>query len=66
MATLRLSTAVTRRRGARWRCGARIRELHPQVRAARGGSSSHLIHGVGSSCVCERERERESDLKRLR
>ncbi|CAA6675676.1 unnamed protein product [Spirodela intermedia] len=29
--------AVTRRRGAGWR------ELHPQVRAARGGSSSHLV-----------------------
>ncbi|CAA6674066.1 unnamed protein product [Spirodela intermedia] len=33
--------AVTRRRGAGWRW-ARVRELHPQVRAARGGSSSHL------------------------
>ncbi|CAA6675472.1 unnamed protein product [Spirodela intermedia] len=28
--------------GARWRW-ARVRELHPQVRAARGGSSSHLL-----------------------
>ncbi|CAA7409452.1 unnamed protein product [Spirodela intermedia] len=40
--------AVTRRRGAGWRWGldgggARVRELHPQVRAARGGSSSHLV-----------------------
>ncbi|CAA6672550.1 unnamed protein product [Spirodela intermedia] len=41
-ATLRLSAAVTRRRGAGWRW-ARVRELHPQVRAARGGSSSHLV-----------------------
>ncbi|CAA6658537.1 unnamed protein product [Spirodela intermedia] len=34
--------AVTRRRGAGWRW-ARVRELHPQVRAARGGSSLHLV-----------------------
>ncbi|CAA6674553.1 unnamed protein product [Spirodela intermedia] len=34
--------AVTRQRGAGWRW-ARVRELHPQVRAARGGSSSHLV-----------------------
>ncbi|CAA6674020.1 unnamed protein product [Spirodela intermedia] len=42
-ATLQLSggSAVTRRRGAGWRWGA-CQGLHPQVRAARGGSSSHL------------------------
>ncbi|CAA7405825.1 unnamed protein product [Spirodela intermedia] len=34
---------VTHWREARWRWGgAHVRELHPQVRAARGGSSSHL------------------------
>ncbi|CAA6674818.1 unnamed protein product [Spirodela intermedia] len=42
-ATLRLSpAAVTRRRGLDGG-EARVRELHPQVRAARGGSSSHLV-----------------------
>ncbi|CAA7388238.1 unnamed protein product [Spirodela intermedia] len=44
-ATLRLSgspAAVTRRRGAGWRWGA-CQGLHPQVRVARGGSSSHLV-----------------------
>ncbi|CAA6658082.1 unnamed protein product [Spirodela intermedia] len=44
MATLRLSgfpATVTRRRGAGWRWGV-CQGLHPQVRAARGGSSSHL------------------------
>ncbi|CAA6672939.1 unnamed protein product [Spirodela intermedia] len=34
---------VTRRRGAGWRWGA-CQGLHPQVRVARGGSSSHLVH----------------------
>ncbi|CAA7411081.1 unnamed protein product [Spirodela intermedia] len=33
---------VTRWRGAGWRWGA-CQGLHPQVRAARGGSSSHLV-----------------------
>ncbi|CAA7397917.1 unnamed protein product [Spirodela intermedia] len=43
-ATLRLSggSAVTQWRGAGWRWGA-CQGLHPQVRAARGGSSSHLV-----------------------
>ncbi|CAA6674196.1 unnamed protein product [Spirodela intermedia] len=40
-ATLRSLAAVTRRRGAGWRWGA-CQGLHPQVRVARGGSSSHL------------------------
>ncbi|CAA7398850.1 unnamed protein product [Spirodela intermedia] len=37
--------AVTRRSGKTELDGggARVRELHPQVRAARGGSSSHLV-----------------------
>ncbi|CAA7397919.1 unnamed protein product [Spirodela intermedia] len=35
--------AVTRQRGAGWRWGAHVRELHPQVRAARRGSSSNLV-----------------------
>ncbi|CAB1184609.1 unnamed protein product [Spirodela intermedia] len=38
--------------------GARVRELHPQVRAARGGSSSHLIRSQevavrGLAIFCE-------------
>ncbi|CAA6674808.1 unnamed protein product [Spirodela intermedia] len=33
---------VTRQRGAGWRWGA-CQGLHLQVRAARGGSSSHLV-----------------------
>ncbi|CAA7401818.1 unnamed protein product [Spirodela intermedia] len=35
------AAAITRRRGAGWRWGT-CQGLHPQVRAARGGSSSHL------------------------
>ncbi|CAA7394618.1 unnamed protein product [Spirodela intermedia] len=35
-------TVVTQQKGARWKWGA-CQGLHPQVRAARGGSSSHLV-----------------------
>ncbi|CAA6674386.1 unnamed protein product [Spirodela intermedia] len=47
--------AVTQRRGAGW-SGARVRELHPQVRATRGGFSSHLRFSLlnPSPAICRK------------
>ncbi|CAA6675831.1 unnamed protein product [Spirodela intermedia] len=42
MATFPLTTVTRWRRvGWRWAC---VKELHPQVCVAKGGSSSHLVH----------------------